>query len=302
MRPAPIDIVVLMGGTSPEREVSLRSGAAITDALVSLGHRPQAIDYTGNIFQYQDRFQSADLVFLALHGGDGESGQVQAVLEEMGVRFTGTGPLGSALCMDKHLSKAVISRFGIPTPEWVYLTSPNAEEIPLDLPVVVKPNSLGSTIGLTVVEEKRHWKQALDTAFAADSGVLVERFIPGRELTVTILDSRALPIVEIKPSHGLYDYDCKYTSGMSTYDCPADLSKEQTRRIQKLAESMFHLCRGRHYARIDFRLDPEGNPWCLEMNTLPGMTATSLVPKAAAAAGMDFETLVQNMVDLALHG
>jgi len=293
-------IVVLMGGNSPERPVSLNTGKAVTEALESLGYPVTAIDYQDDLVQWIKELKRAALVFLALHGGDGESGQVQAFLQILGVPYTGTGPLGSALCMDKQLTKTILAQVNIPTPEWVYLTEKKSVPLPFDYPVVVKPNDLGSTIGLSVVTQPEDLDTAIEKAFQHGDAVLVERYIPGRELTVTVLDGEALPIVEIEPKHSLYDYECKYTSGLSSYHCPAELPAELTGKIQSLAQTIFRVLRGRHYARIDFRLDREGRPWCLEMNTLPGMTSTSLVPKAAAAMGMDFNTLVDTMVKLAL--
>ncbi|NOZ75760.1 MAG: D-alanine--D-alanine ligase, partial [FCB group bacterium] len=245
--------------------------------------------------------KASDLVFLALHGGDGESGQVQAFLEILGIPYTGSGPLGSGLCMDKHLSKMVLAHHGLPTPEWIMLRNHQSVQLPFDYPVVVKPNDLGSTIGLSIVELEPDVEPAIENAFQHADSVMIERFISGRELTVTILDNRALPIVEIRPKHGIYDYECKYTSGMSEYICPAEVPPDLTGEIQSLAETIFSVLKGRHYGRIDFRLDEENRPWCLEMNTLPGMTDTSLVPKAAAAANMDFNTLVNTMVKLALQ-
>ncbi len=289
-----------MGGISPERPVSLNSGKAIVKALKAVGYPVTVIDYNGDLSRWIPDFKASDLVFMALHGGDGESGQVQAFLQLLNVPYTGTGPLGSAVSMDKHMSKSLFVQNGIPTPDWVFLTENSVPELPFDFPVVVKPNDQGSTIGLTVVNLKEELDAAVNKAFEYAESILIERFIAGRELTVTVLDNRALPIVEIKPSHGLYDYECKYTSGMSQYECPASLSEMLTEQVQDYALSVFEILRGRHYSRIDFRLDKENQPWCLEMNTLPGMTATSLVPKAAAAEGTDFETLVDKMVKLAL--
>lgn len=295
------NITVLMGGNSPERPVSLKTGQAVSAALEALGYRVKAIDYHRDLTRWLADLRAADLVFLALHGGDGESGQVQAFLDLMGIPYTGTGPLGSGLCMDKHLSKLVLEHYGIHTPEWIMLGEGESIDPPFDFPVVVKPNDLGSTIGLSIVNEQSELAKAVDQALIHGDSALIERFIPGRELTVTILDRQALPIVEIRPRHGVYDYECKYTSGMSQYICPADLASELTETIQSVAESIFSVLKGRHYGRIDFRLDENDIPWCLEMNTLPGMTNTSLVPKAAAAAGMDFNTLVNTMVKLALQ-
>ena len=251
-----------------------------------------------------------ELVFVALHGGDGENGTLQALLDLARVPYTGSGVLASALAMDKAISKRIFVHDGVPTPEWVERWAPEdpvqpwnpdlePEEIEAlgGFPLVVKPDDQGSTVGITIVQARAELKGAFHTARRYGRLVLVERFIPGREVTVSVLDDRPLPVVEIIPEGGFYDYEHKYTSGASRYECPANLPRETTERLQDLGVRACRALRTRGVARVDFRLDEEGAPFCLEVNTVPGMTGTSLVPKAAAAAGMTYEDLVRAIVD-----
>jgi D-alanine-D-alanine ligase len=244
--------------------------------------------------------RNADVVFLALHGGQGEDGTLQALLDLSGVRYTGSGPLGSALAMDKDLSKRLFRVAGVKTPDW--LMAPAREDDVarrVGYPVIVKPSKQGSTVGLTLVREASALDDAVREAFRYDDEVMVEAFIPGRELTVSILGGTALPVGEIIPTHELYDYECKYTAGMAVETFPARLSTEETEQVQRQALAAFTALKLRGYARIDFRLRPTGDFFCLEANTLPGMTELSLIPQAAAAAGITFPELCERIVQLA---
>ncbi len=296
------EIIVLMGGTSPEREVSLNSGDAIYQACVQSGFKARKLILEDDISAHISTFRNCELVFNALHGGQGENGVVQGFLESIDVKYTGAGVLASALCMDKNLSKELVRSAGYATADWLVIDTWADYEIPgwSDFPIVVKPNDLGSTIGLSVVEKPDDLKPAIDAAARYTRMVMLEKYIKGHELTVAVLGEKVLPIVEIKPSHGLYDYACKYTSGMSIYECPARLSGAATARIQQDAAGIFRLLQCEDYSRIDFRMDEADNYWFLEVNTLPGMTATSLVPKAAAADNISFNELILKIITLAL--
>ena len=309
-------IVVLMGGRSPEREISLRTGAGVGRALAALGHEVFPLD-TGTVGADVESLlraipKSTDLAFIALHGGDGENGTVQAFLDLKQMPYTGSGVLASALAMDKAISKRIFLQEGIPTPEWLERWAPEdtgqrwhpeigAEEIARlgGYPVVVKPNDQGSTVGVTVVGEPSGLKDALETARAYGRLVLIERFIPGREVTVAVLNGRALPVVEIIPQGGFYDYEHKYTAGASRYEVPARLSPEASERLLSIGLRAYRALRASGVARVDFRLHDDGTPYCLEVNTVPGMTEMSLVPKAAAAAGLSYEDLVRAIVESA---
>ena len=240
--------------------------------------------------------READVVFLGLHGGDGENGRVQAVLDVAGIPYTGSGMLGSAIAFDKRVSKELLSVADVPTPAWTPRgAEPGAIVETLGLPLVVKPAGGGSTVGLTVVREAGELPEALELAGRYDRDVLCETFIAGRELTVTVLEGDALPVVEIIPGNEIYDYESKYTPGKSRYVVPAELEPEETERLNDLAVRAFHALRQESVSRVDFRRDPAGGFWCLEANSLPGMTATSLVPKAAAAAGIPFPELCERI-------
>jgi D-alanine-D-alanine ligase len=244
-------------------------------------------------------------VFLALHGGAGENGTIQALFELAGKPYTGSGVLASALAMNKAMSKRMFEREGIPTPKWQLLDAQDSEPT-VDTttlggyPLVVKPNEEGSTVGLTIVTRPEDLPDALQVAFDYGREVLVEQYIPGRELTVAVLGNDALPIVEIKPRGGHYDYESKYTPGQSEYFCPADLPETLAGRIRELGVRAAKVLGCAGVARVDFRLSPAGMPYCLEVNTIPGMTPTSLVPMAAKAAGQSYDQLVARMIELAL--
>lgn len=336
-------ITVLMGGTSAERDVSLASGLRITEALRARGHDVVALDPARGVIDREEEeamrragvvkpepptlealreitrtslspslgtlpaIREADVVFLALHGGQGEDGTVQALLDMVGVCYTGSGHLASALAMDKDLSKKLFRAADVATPDWLMVgaytgrTGVHAAELErvLGLPVVVKPSKQGSTVGLTVVKERSQLAAAIAEAARYDDEVMIERFIPGRELTVAVLGDRALPVGEIIPKHEIYDYECKYQPGMAVEEFPADLPAEVAAEAQRLALAAFVALKLDGYARIDFRMTDARALYCLEANTLPGMTSTSLVPQAAAAAGIAFDALCDRIAQLA---
>jgi D-alanine-D-alanine ligase len=291
-------ITVLLGGPSAEREVSLRSGTAVAQALRSLGHNVTEVDARPGQWHLPPETEA---VFLALHGTYGEDGTIQAELEKIGVPYTGCGVEASRIAFDKLATKQRCIAAGVPTPRYVVVRSLEAAwPQGWNPPVVVKPVHQGSSVGLGFVEERGQWRVALARAFRYDSQLLVEERIIGRETTVGILENEALPVVEVRPKVGGYDYANKYTAGATEYHCPADFSPAVTRRIQEVALNAFHAIGGRDYARVDVMVTGEGLPYVLEVNTLPGMTETSLLPKAAAVKGMDYATLCQRMVQLAL--
>lgn len=324
-------IVLLAGGSSPEREISLRSGRAVYRALLELNHEVYLVDPALGINQpktveeffdpvlhknlistknYLDAFQldvfkNADLVFIILHGKWGEDGTVQSILDLMNLRYTGSGVLGSSIGIDKHLSKVIVKHFGVITPEWKILNRKyelNPDKIieEVGLPCIFKPNDQGSTIGFSFVEKKEDIKKAFDEALKYSDKVLVEKYIKGRELTVSILGDEALPIIEVKPKHQLYDYECKYTKGMTEYICPAELDENLAKEVQNLALVAFQACRCEVFGRVDFILDEKNVPYFLEINTLPGMTDLSLVPMAAKSIGMSFKELINKIIELSL--
>lgn len=294
-------IGVLMGGLSKEREISLKSGQAILDALLLKGYDGVAIDVDRNIdAQLQEK--GIEVAFLALHGRYGEDGSIQGLLEIRAIPYTGSSVLASALALDKYLTKEVVRGQGIRVPEHHFFSSLQddihafLEKNSWEFPLIVKPNREGSTIGIRKVEDLGELKAAILAAAQLDSRVLVESFIPGREMTVGVLGQEALPVLEVVPKKGFYDYEAKYTPGATEYFCPADISPELTERLQadslKICEQLG--CEG--IARTDFILSDEGIPYFLEVNTLPGMTGTSLVPKAAKVAGISFEDLVEKIL------
>ena len=317
-----------MGGRSSEREISLRTGRGIAQALRNLGHQVVAVDAAnGRLLPAGEEERAAlpaaalepagevalarpevlagaDVVLIALHGAAGENGTLQALLDLAGKPYTGSGMLASALAMNKAMAKRLFEHAGIPTPAWQLLPADAAAEA-VDLqalggfPLVIKPNEEGSSVGLTVVESAAGLPAALRTAGALGE-ILIERFIEGRELTVALLGEQTLPVVEIRPRGGLYDYESKYTAGRSDYFCPADLPPPTAERVQELSLRAARVLQCRGVVRVDFRLDPRGEAYCLEVNTVPGMTPTSLVPMAAKAAGIDYDQVVQRMLDLAV--
>jgi D-alanine-D-alanine ligase len=293
------NITVMLGGPSAERAVSLRSGAAVAAALRSCGHNVFNLDPQDRNWNLPDR---TDVVFLALHGTYGEDGAVQERLEELGVPYTGCGPEASRVAFDKVQTKHRCVAAGVPTAPFVVLNSASAGwPSGWRPPVVLKPVRQGSSVGLQFVERIEEWPKALAEAIRHDAEVLMEQKIEGRETTVAILDERALPVVEIRPKQGAYDYGNKYTVGATEYFCPAPFDPPTTARIQAAGLAAFHAVGGRDYARVDIMVRASGEPVVLEVNTLPGMTETSLFPKAAAAAGLSYPDLCQKMIELALH-
>ncbi len=332
-------ICVLTGGSSAERSVALASATQVVRALRARGHRVTVVDTTRGILSADDESRllsgrvgavgdlaplalaerrtllgglleraevvGADCCFLALHGGRGEDGTVQHLLDLAGIRYTGAGALASGLAMDKDLSKKLFRQAGIPVADWGMVTAPwrpgsqiDAQwvEDRLGWPVVVKPSRQGSTVGLSVVRQATDLDVAIEEALRHDDEVMVERFIPGRELTVGVLGEQALAVGEIIPQHELFDYECKYTPGMSEEIFPADLPDEVARDLQRMALAAHRALAVTGYSRVDFRLAPDGVGYCLELNTLPGMTATSLLPQSAAAVGIGFEELCERIV------
>ena len=347
-------ITVLMGGTSSERDVSLASGLRIAEALRSRGHAVKTIDTAkGPVSEAEERQMLAggvvktkpptpeelarmkaesvtetaarlpkrgdcDVAFLALHGGSGEDGTIQALLDLAGVPYTGSGHLASALAMDKDLSKHLLRAHGVRTADWIMASdrsrhgtsagaarggeypTPDDVERALGWPVIVKPSKQGSTVGLSIVKQPAELGAAIAEAFKHDDEVMIERFIAGRELSAPVIGGEALPVGEIIPKHEIYDYECKYTPGMAEEIFPAPLSPAETAEVQSQAQRAFAALKLSGCARIDFRMTASGEFYCLEANTLPGMTATSLVPQGAAAAGISFPDLCERIARLAV--
>jgi D-alanine-D-alanine ligase len=289
----------MLGGPSAEREVSLRSGAAVSQALRSRGHQVQELDPRTDDWTLP---AGTDVVFLALHGTYGEDGTVQLRLDELGVPYTGCDAAASRIGFDKALTKERCLAAGVPTARHLVVeTAASPWPRGWNPPVVLKPLRQGSSVGLQFVERVSDWAQALVEAFRHDTRVILEEKIVGRETTVGILDGVALPLVEVRPRSGAYDYQNKYTPGSTEYLCPAPLDEATTARIQAAGLGAFKAIGARDYGRVDVMVRPNGDPVVLEVNTLPGMTETSLLPKAAAAAGIDYAELCQRMVDLALR-
>ena len=344
-------VVVLAGGLSPERDVSLSSGSLIANALREAGHRVLLLDvYEGlsaNESEFENLFEDningkpysyvvtdaepdlsliksrnnngnsligknvlsickyADVVFLALHGAMGENGQIQATFDVLGIKYTGTGYVGSLLAMDKDLTKKLLCQAEIPTAEWLVLTddSISVEYVieKIGLPCVVKPRSAGSSIGVSIVDDIEGLKKAVDIAKKVESSVLFEKMIPGREFSVGILNGKALPVIEIIPKEGFYDYKNKYQSGLTQEICPANLSENDTIRVQSLALRVHDILRIGKYSRIDFILNESGEFLCLEANTLPGMTPTSLIPQEALNNGISYVELCNRIVNFMIE-
>ena len=337
-----MNIVVLAGGYSPEREVSLTSGSLIANALIENRHRVLLLDVyegiqelpsdprslftdqkidvhqisetvpdlealrarcqNGNALIGKNVLQicaAADKVFLALHGSMGENGQLQATLDSYGISYTGSGYAGSLLAMDKDLAKRLLRDAGVPTPEWIYwnVRTERARIGEIGLPCVIKPCDCGSSVGVSIVETEAELQAALDEAARWGSMLLAERKITGRELTVGILDGEALPVVEIIPRDGFYDYKNKY-QGTTREICPAEIPEAVAARAAAYAKIGFAALRLSGYARFDFLLDEKEELWCLEANTLPGMTPASLLPTAAKAAGISYNELCERIVRL----
>ncbi len=327
-------VAVLMGGTSGEREVSLASGAQVVRALRERGHHVVAVDTAEGVLspareaellasgvraapspESADLLRTGDVTALTrapelaevelilpiLHGGTGEDGTLQALLDLSGIPYAGSGRLGCTLAMDKEVSKRLLRQAGIPTPDW--LVSPvslDRVQAELGLPVIVKPPSGGSTLGLTLAHDRDELEGAVAEARRYEDRILYERYVKGRELTVGILGDQALPVGEIIPTRELFDYECKYQPGLAEEIFPADLPEATAQHLQELALQVHRTLFLRDFSRVDFILDADGEAWCLEANALPGMTANSLLPKGARAGGIPFPELCERIAELAL--
>lgn len=300
-------IAVLMGGTSSEREISLKTGRAIEKALRSQGLQVTGID-ADNQLATKLLAEKVDLAFLALHGKYGEDGSVQGLLEVMGIPYTGSGVLASALAFHKAKTKAVLGFHHIPTPQFAVLTQTDfvshpgkIKELVWQYPIVVKPCEEGSTFGVSLVRSPDELEVACNHAFRYGKEALIEDYISGQEVTVGILGDQALPVVEVIPLSGFYDYESKYTVGKTEYVVPARLEEKLYQQLQRWGLCTHRALGCKGVSRVDIRIDQQGNPFVLEVNTIPGMTETSLLPKAARVAGISFEELVKRILVLALE-
>ncbi len=337
-----MNIALIAGGISSERDVSLTSGRAILKALRENGHNVKVIDpiygkkeiseevIFKNLVSSQyptyeamqvllkksrrkviecinsGLFDDIDLAFIGLHGKYGEDGRIQTLLDLRGIKFTGSDILSSAAAMDKNVAKMVFRYNNIPTADWIMLQKQDNAGIEdvlrrISLPFVIKPNDEGSTVGLTVVNDESGISGAIELAFKYTDKIMVEKYIKGRELTVSILGDTAYPLIEIKPKEGFYDYFHKYTKGMTEYICPAEVKEETSEKAQEIALKAYHSLGCSVYSRVDFLLGDNEELHCLEVNTLPGMTELSLVPKAVKARGMEFNELIENIIRLSLR-
>ena len=340
-------IVVLCGGLTNERDVSISSGTGVARALRRRGHQVALVDlYLGcpdladndaeamfSVSEEVGRYAVgedapdletvksmrpdsqcrigpnvlalcalADITFLALHGEEGENGKLQATLDLHGIRYTGCGYLGSALAMNKRLSKQLFQLAGIASPEGITLSRGAESYTDVGFPCVVKPCSGGSSVGTSIVRDKAEYAAALELAFRYEEQVLVEKYIKGRELTVGVMDGEAMPVIEIIPKSGFYDYKNKYQAGATLEICPAEIGEEATRRVQRLAERAHEALMLDSYSRADFLWEEDsGEMYCLEVNTLPGMTPTSLIPQMAEAMGMDYGALCEKIIEVSLR-
>jgi len=301
-----VNISILYGGTSTEHQVSIQTGLAITEAIKDR-YNLDMIHLDSEIYNTPQLLLGADLVFNALHGGDGENGSIQAFLDLHYIPYTGSEAKACKIAMDKNITKLIAKSINIPTPNWILLTKNKHTGIKLQdnqsskfsYPYVVKPSNEGSTFGLSIVKEESELEEAISLAAEFNDEIIIEKYISGRELTVGILGNKTLPIVEIKPSHKLYDYECKYIEGLSEYLVPAELPYSLERSLSEDALKIYQTIGCRHYARVDFRLNEGGEYFLLEINTLPGMTSTSLLPKAAKSAGLEFPELLDTIIKLA---
>ena len=346
-----MDIVVLAGGLSTERDVSFKTGSMVAAALKESGHRvilldvfmgygEQEVDLNG-IFDRADEIsvkvsdipevapdlaavkasrkdqspcffgpnvirmcQIADIVFMALHGENGENGKVQAAFDLFGVRYTGSDYLSSAIAMNKGMAKKLFVEAGIPTPMGISMTRETREDdvtkLNLHLPCIVKPCCGGSSIGVTIVRDAAEFKAALDEAFRWENELVIEEFIEGREFSVGVIEGKALPVIEIAPIQGFYDYKNKYKAGSAVETCPAELSEEVSAQMRHYAEEVAKVIGLDTYSRSDFLLDKDNKMYCLEANTLPGMTPTSLLPQEAAVVGVNFNELCEKLIEISM--
>ena len=342
-----MNVVVLAGGISTERDVSLVSGKMIYNALKKNGHNAILLDvYLGtneqdiqNIFTLEKDWvseinpiqdenpdiekikalrpdgdkqffgpnviticQNADIVFMALHGENGENGKIQACFDLMGITYTGTDYISSAVAMDKALSKDIFAVYGIPTPKGIRLKKGATESEKVPYPCIVKACKGGSSVGVCIANNDKEYENAKAEAFRYDDEVVIEQYIKGREFSVGVLQGKALPVIEIAPLQGFYDYKNKYQAGSAVETCPANISEEKTKEMQNAAETVFKALRLKNYARMDFMMSESEEIFCLEANTLPGMTPTSLLPQEAAAIGISFGELCENLMKYSLEG
>lgn len=280
-----------MGGLSPEREVSIVTGNSVLEAINRKGLIALPIHVDHNIGETL-KSNPIDLAFLALHGTFGEDGCIQGLLEYFKIPYTGSGVIGSALAYDKLKSKEILKFHGIPTADYEVFNKNQEIRRNLELPVVVKPTNQGSSLGVTIVHKESEWKPALDTAFAYSDEVIAEKFIEGKLLAIGMNGITPMPIVHIRPKSGFYDYEAKYTLGKTEYICPADIGENEAERCRQTATQVLRVLKGRGFPRVDVILDAHGIPQVLEMNTIPGMTPTSLLPMAAREMGLGFDDLV----------
>jgi len=296
-------IGVLTGGDSSEREVSLRSGRAMEAALGRRGYCVVGIEVSRSVAMDLQK-EGIEIAVIALHGRGGEDGTIQGLLEVMGIPYTGSGVAASAIGMNKVLTKRLLDYHGYPTPRYAVLrgTAEDSLSLPLgfELPIVVKPVSEGSTIGVSIVREERDFSKALERAFSFGPAALVEDYIDGQEVTVGILEEEPLPVIEIVPKEEFYNYEAKYTAGKTEYILPARLPVSAYRELQQLALKVHQAIGCEGYSRVDMRLDRKLKPFVLEINTLPGMTESSLLPKAAQEAGFSYDDLVERILASAL--
>lgn len=340
-------IVVLAGGLSSERDVSISTGKLVCEALRERGHQAAMLDvffgYRGDIsedfFERNDAFQNiqtgiqtvnpdlneikalrggesdcffganvieicqmADIVYMALHGAEGENGKLQAAFDLLGIRYTGSGYLGSALAMDKGIAKKIFLQGNIPTPKGYTVTADNTQPLSEEIgfPCVVKPCCGGSSVGVSIANNETEYQQALKDAFAYEAEVMVEEYIKGREFSVGVIDGEAYPVIEIIPNEGFYDYATKYQPGMAKDVCPAELEEAKAQEMQQFAIDVYRELKLEIYGRVDFLMDAEGKLYCLEANTLPGMTPISLLPQEAAEAGISYGELCEKIIALAM--
>lgn len=342
-------IVVLAGGISTERDVSLISGAGILKALRQRGHQAILLDVflgykkrgddVSNIFEKSDEMddhvndiqtvdpdiesvkklrdgdekglfgpnvieicRQADIVYMGLHGADGENGKVQAAFDILGIRYTGSDYLGSALAMDKGMAKKVFLQSGIPTPNGFSMKKSHVTKLPDEIgyPCIVKPCCGGSSVGVSIAKNEAEFKEAVDLAFSLEDEIIVEEYVKGREFSVAVIDGKALPVIEIEPLNGFYDYKNKYSAGATKETCPAKVDEETSQRMQRWAEKACEAAGIKAFARVDELMNEDGQIFCLEINTLPGMTATSLVPQEAQVVGISYDELTQKLVELSL--
>lgn len=295
-------VAVLMGGIAAEREVSLRSGKAVCAALQRAGVAATALDVT-KLSELVSISQNYDRAFIALHGRWGEDGQVQAILKSLNFPFSGSEMAASAIAMDKLRTKWLWRGVGLPTPDFIYISQYqplDVENFKLTFPLIVKPSREGSSIGMRKVDDLAELLAAVKYAQEYDQEVLVEQWISGREFTVAVLNGRVLPTIELKTSHDFYDYSAKYQSSDTEYICPCDISSDLQTQIDRLVLQAFDALGAKGWGRMDLMVDADNQAWLIELNTVPGMTDTSLVPKAAKAAGLSFEQLVVEILESSL--